>query len=151
MSESIYVRARDGALYQDPVLSFPEGFISFNETGQTVVVLWLDKDDFEGLPQASVLGVLRRVLRLGLSVSFSESSVICLGLSARCHPGADPSKPQNSIAFRFSLTARIPRPTLHAGTERHASRLRSHIVLDWPASSYDTLHLEIPKETKEKS
>ena len=144
---SVYVRARDGALYKDPLWVFPEGFICFDDTEPPELVLWLDLKMLEAASAADVDAILRRVFGF---VSSSElcsavpGSAFLVARSQRVIPGTDPPQLNPADSYFFEAVARPPRPTINDGTERHASRVKGR-VWDWPAGAYDASSLEIPK------
>ena len=145
---STYVRGRDGALYKNPVISFPEGFVCFDESEPPELVLWLPSTPHEKTPDGDVArAVLDRVFRFPEGVGFAtvpHGGVACNGRSDRVIPGTDPLEFRPAIAFSFNLAGRIPRPVFHEGTERHASRLGRAAVYDFPATAYDALQLDVP-------
>lgn len=149
---SHYVRARDGALYKNPVLVFPEGFICFDETERPELVLWikpgeLSQEDANGYA-ATAVEVLRRVfgeyshLPGGYGVDLMTLSPEA-GIGDRVIPNTEPFQFAPAMSLFFEVSHRIPRPTMHDGTERYA-RQADGTVYDWPADPLDVHRLEMP-------
>lgn len=148
---SHYVRARDGALYKNPVLVFPEGFICFDETEEPELVIWIPPGELtaEGGHEAvkTMADVLRRVfgeyshLPGGYGVDLMKMAGTATA-SERVVPGTEPFEFMQGLAVFFEVAHRIPRPTMHDGTERYASRVEG-TVYDWPADPLDASRLEM--------
>lgn len=135
---STYVRARDGALYKNPVLVFEEGFVCFSDREDPELVIWLSGDDLR--PHCDPSELLSR--RLGRAAA--PNSVVCRSRSQRVVPDTDPWEWRPAIGYFFRVVARIPRPQIHSGTERYPRRCPGR-VLDWPQSPFDAAELEIPE------
>ncbi len=149
-SDSIFVRARDGALYLDPVLVFPEGFVCFSSQEATEVVLWLESDlsppgkevsrrEAEG---EGVDLILQR--RLGRSLSIGSACIACLP-ALRVVPGSDPWEYRPAISYFVDIVARIPRPQRHDGTIRYPRDRGAAAVADWPMHRDDPNELDMPE------
>ncbi len=135
-SDSIYVRCRDGALYENPVFVFPEGFICFSGNEPPELVLWVFR-------KAPCEAVLRRIFGMGPDTCSADLGSIGTAYpSMRVVPGSDPWEYQSAVAYYFELLCRIPRPTEYGGQERYRSRVKGS-VLDLPAHQLDALYLEI--------
>ena len=141
---STYARCRNGTLYKNPILVFPEGFLCFDDTDPPELVLWMPKGSAKVPAIEYAQGVLERVLgRAG----FDPSSLSRHDLAERVIPGSDPWVFAASHSYFLKLTRRIPRPMVHDGTERHASRLRGCAIFEWDASAEDATSIEIPEKT----
>lgn len=154
-----FVRARDGSLYRNPVWTFHEGFICFDPVDPPELVLWLPPGATEKTrAQHNPVATLERVFGYGEQggqmaapngrpiprCSATVDSIGFVGRSQRVLPGTDPWEWSPAIFYRFKVVSRPPRPTLHDGSERHASRVRGACVIDWPSSPYDALSLSVP-------
>lgn len=147
MSLPVYVRCRDGALYLNPILVFPEGFVCFDDTELPELVVWLDSSNLEAPPPVDVCELLRRLFG-----SYPDLETACGAHvdSIKYHQRAERPVPESeefkpAIAYFFKVHARIPQPQVHEGTERYASRVAG-AVLDWPASPYDPTQIEFDGE-----
>lgn len=140
---STWVRCRDGALYRNPRLVFPEGFVCFDEKDPPELVVWYDSDTSAAPLMEDA--ILRRVFRIGVSkYSADPNTLRRKRVSMRVVPDTDPWRFAPAVSFFFDVTGRIPRPTLHDGTERHASRLKGARVIDFEPHPLDVLQIEIP-------
>lgn len=151
----VFVRARDGALYREPLWVFPEGFICFDESEPAELVLW------SGLPPAlapeagpvqdaawllAARVALRRVFGFGAADDACSAAVETLafqGEAQRVIPGGVELAPARSYFFEMA-GHRPPRPTIAEGTERYASRAHG-TVFDWAPRGLDVTALEIPE------
>lgn len=130
--KSVYVRARDGAFYLDPLIVFAEGFICFSHYTRPEAVLW-DPDVTKS--RGALRSILDRVFVYGFEVDTAREA----GRSLRVVPGSDPFDFKPAAAFTFEVTARIPVPQLYNGSARYP-RLPVK-VYDWEASVDDATHL----------
>lgn len=138
---SVHVRARDGALYKNPLLVFEEGFLCFDDVERPEIVLWLPPGATDKTPVVSnVVEVLRA--RLGRAVDVD--TVFYHSRSLRVVPDTEPWQYRPAIAYFLDIVARIPRPTAHEGTERYP-RNCSGLIMDWSSAPQDANELEIPK------
>ncbi len=137
-SDSIFVRARDGALYLDPVIVFPEGFVCFSSEEGPEVVLWLAVD---ASPPAD--SFLRISHLLGRSVNIA--SIDFNKRAQRVVPGSDPWEYRPAISYFIDIVARIPRPQRHDGTVRYERDCDGAAVMDWPAHRSDPHELDMPE------
>lgn len=154
---AVFVRARDGALYREPIWVFAEGFICFDEDEPPELVLWIDPAEEEP-PLAALLTlsgkrlvaahtVLRRVFGFGPAGDACSADVDSLAPQSdaqRVFPGSDPPDLKPARSFFFEVVGRPPRPTLDDGTERYPRRAGG-TVFDWPATALDAKALEIPE------
>lgn len=146
---STHVRARDGALYKNPVLVFPEGFVCFDDQEPPELVLWIDEAsaDARKVPDGlNPVAVLERVFGVssGAQLDAVPESLRHHSFSLRIMPKTEPPDFRPAVSYFFELAGRIPRPTLHEGTARHASRVDGRVT-DAPAGAYDVHQLEIPE------
>lgn len=141
--ESVWVRARNGALYKDPVLAFPEGFICFDPVEKPELVIWLPLEEPEAPPPCNIVDVLYRVLGGNdVSPTFIAGSLLHTQHAQRSFPGSDPPAWAPARAYSFTITRRIPTPTDHGGEERYPRRCAG-AVIDFPANVCDVHELEI--------
>ena len=140
---STYARCRDGALYKNPILVFPEGFICFDDLEPPELVLWMPKGSAKVPPIEYAIETLERVLG---GMGFDRETVRRNKLCQRVRPGTNPEVFTDAHSYLFTIAGRIPRPIFHDGTERHASRVRKCCVYDWPATALDASHIEIPEK-----
>lgn len=134
---STYVRARNGALYRNPLFLFDEGFVCFDHEEPPELVLWKPKQT-DPITPADALEIVfgERVQDEPPEWALIRGAVE----SERVVPFTNPPIFLPAIAYFFTLFARIPTPTDHAGVERYASRIRGR-VLDWPARASDARRL----------
>ena len=126
-----WVRARDGALYKNPMLEFKGGFICFDDSEPPEIVLWK--------PARDVRAVLRDVLGPeGWYVMSRGRS------SERVVPRTKPWEFKAATAFFFHLGRRIPRPTQHEGTARYSNRIGECCIFDPPSHPRDAYELNLP-------
>jgi len=135
---STYVRARDGALYKNPVLVFEEGFVCFSDHEDPELVVWRTGAKF------ALLEAAQELLSRRLGRSAAPSSVVLHSRSQRVVPDTEPWEWRPAISYFFQVVARIPRPQIHGGTARYPRRCPG-LVLDWPQSPYDVAEIEIPE------
>ena len=136
---STYVRARNGALYKNPIFAFDEGFVCFDDEEPPELVLWKPKEGDPITPAAAL------ELVLGARVDGEPPEwrlVRGARESQRVVPFTSPPQFLPAIAYFFELFARVPTPTFHEGEERYASRIRGH-VLDFSARASDPNRLEV--------
>ncbi len=138
-SDSIYVRARDGALYLDPVLVFPEGFVCFSSRERPEVVLWLDDSGLCTLAN----GMARIEHLLGRAALMP--SILFNKRAQRVVPGSDPWEYRPAISYFIDIVARIPRPQRHDGTIRYPRDRGAATVADWPMHRDDPNELDMPE------
>lgn len=142
---SIFVRARDGALYRDPCIVFQDGFIAFDELGAPELVLWLQ----EGLlaPRAYLTSLL------------GQDAFEAVG-EPRDEWRAQPTGKQDEFiparlarVWKFILVRRLPRPTLYAGVERYARGSRQEpvrIVVELPGHPFDAYEIEPSQSSRRR-
>lgn len=120
-----WVRARDLAVYKNPVVTFPEGHVEFR-AGAALLVLWEPVG-------ASPMAVLDRVIGHGGWGPGPDTPrtehVAVPGLPA---PSYSPA-----FVYPFHLGRRIPAPTHSDGFERYPSRIRGAHVLEFLHSPLD--------------
>lgn len=139
---AVYVQARDGAFYRNPLIVFPEGFIRFDDAGRPEIVMWAD-DSKAVLDAIEKLGdVLVRLFGVdGIALSFAGD----VSQGERTIPGSDPPHTRGAVGIFFGpLRRRIPRPTLHEGSERYESRCKG-VVVAMPRHQRDAYDYELPK------
>ncbi len=150
----IYVRARNGSLYKNPVFLFPEGFICCSDRERMEISIWCSDEVVLGAPpDISAVDVLRRVFGIsrdgipgGNGCAAVLDSVTYKSRGMSVVPGTDPWEFRAAISYRFEIDKRTPKPTMHEGEERYASRIRSSTVIDPLANQYDAIQIDIPKE-----
>lgn len=158
MTDDVWVRARDGALYKNPLLVFDEGFICFDPEDNAEIVLWITEEEIDGPPKVNVVTVLQRVLGFGAGVQMELPDGRILPLcsafvdsvgyrtrSRRVVPLTDPWEYANTISYHFKLILRIPRPLLHEGIERYIRNTSGGTVWDPPVNQMDANALEMPE------
>ena len=171
MTAAVYVRARDGALYGDPVWLFPEGFVAFPAKAGPPepfgeLAIWLDPKGPKDQPVGfSVVDVLRRVMGFGLTphglprasetperfgysrplCSADLDSIACAERRELVIPGSDPEVKRAAAVFWFELVRRPPRPSVSTDRQRHAGRVRAATVIDLEGSPFDAHQFEIPE------
>lgn len=136
--KSIYVRARDGGLYKDPALSFREGFLHFLQDGTPELVVWLSCEETTMTPA----DILRRVLGSDDGWAITDGPKVN---DARPVPGTSEGSPNRTHAaaeWKLAITRRIPKPTLHDGTERKSRIERAAlagvvVIIDRPGDPRD--------------
>lgn len=138
---AVYIQARDGAFYRNPILSFPEGFIRFDDTGRPEIVLWVE--DSKGVLDAiETLGeVLVRIFGIeGVGLDFAGD----VSQGERQIPGIEPPHFHRAVGIFFGpLKRRIPRPQRHEGHERYVSRCKG-VVIELPKHQRDAYEPQIP-------
>lgn len=137
-----YVRARNGALYRNPVLVFEAGFVCFDDSEPPELVIWLERLEDVSFGLLEARAVLERVfgIRDGdklLQIDVDLESIRGGSRAQRVVPGSDPWLFRPAKSFFFELAGRIPTPLLHEGTERYARRLGQAHVIDPPARAFD--------------
>ncbi len=144
-SDSIYVRARDGALYLDPVLVFPEGFVCFSSEERPEVVFWLDDSTRSGIELVTPPGDKLQIIWRRLGRSANITSITHGKRAQRVIPGSDPWEYRHAISYFISFVDRIPRPQRHDGTVRYERDCDGAAVMDWPAHRSDPHELDMPE------
>lgn len=130
----VYVQARDGALYLNPTVIFPEGFLWFGAE-RPELVLWL----VDSVP-TDVQGIFDRVFGPNSGSPFHELPKV----SQRVVPLTDPWQYRPAVAFPLRLLRRIPRPKKHDGAVRYV-RDPAARVLKWGPHARDLDELDVLK------
>lgn len=141
----VWVRARDGALYKDPMIVFPEGFVRFNEEGSALLTVWLEKVPKPGEPldeKELHHSILPRAFGSTCpDVAYGVREYIFLAVGKTKIPQTDPEQEAPSATYRLNLSKRIPRPEVHGGTARYPSRVGPGTVRDFPPSGLDAYYM----------
>lgn len=146
---STYVRARNGALYRNPVLVFEAGFVCFDEEEPPELVVWLERLEDTSFGFAEARALLERVFGIFdgdklLQIDADLETIRGGSRAQRVVPGSEPWLFRPAKSFFFELSGRIPVPLLHEGEERHARRLGQAHVIDPPAKSSDARGIQPP-------
>lgn len=140
-SDNVYVRARDGALYRNPVIVIPEGFICFGGGERPEIVVWRVGDGL--CPEDGARVLLHRTLSIWGVATQSMTSKPEL---ERIRPGSEPEVWTPANSYLFDLSMRIPIPSMHDGIERYAGRLHeSEELIDMPSHSLDVDLMNVPE------
>lgn len=159
----VWVRARDGALYKNPHFFLDGGFIRFDPDSGAELVLWLPRTP-EGEPWPVELEVPKELnpaqaVRAIFGSFPTESgafgadlrSIELQGVRLVTLPGANPPSQDVAAVYSFKVTGRIPRPQLHGGFARYASRLPEPrceggpVVIEARATAEDVSRTEIQR------
>ena len=158
VSGAAWIRARDGALYLDPVFVFPEGFLCFGHGEEPELVVWLPEDaDEHTPPPCDVVAVLQEQLGYG-EAAFAQDpngrtlprcsavvdSISYRGRAMRVIPGSEPPELAPAISYFFRLQRRIPVPPIFAEIGRYPGRCGG-LVVDFPPDPYDARNLHPPE------
>jgi hypothetical protein len=139
-----FVRARDGALYKNPVVVFDEGFIVFDVQTPAELVLWVPaQDSAANLTRARDAAqlVLDRVIGPGHWGNIDGPRYHVRAVPTQSRPDMTPQVSKPAAEFFFMGTRRIPRPKIHDGIVKHASRLDGVVVIDYPSDPHDAKQL----------
>lgn len=135
-SDSVHVRAANGAIYKDPVLFGRGGFVSFPPMPDELRRL----SSIDGLVQVwardGVLEDPRAVAEVVLNETLGNAGWTALVVLDDGKPrdvevpGDQTRRPASVIGASFQLLRPIPEPKRHKGYQRYKSRLRGETVLD---------------------
>lgn len=123
----VYVRARDGALYKNPLLVLREGFAQFQvqDHGLAELVEWITD------PPASAQALAERIFGRCFFLNATRQA-------ERVVPFTKPFEYKPARIHVVQVVERIPRPTSSDGVSRYASRLPAGArVLEFPAGTED--------------
>ena len=163
MKPQLWIRARDGAFHCDPMLIVPEGFIVFasREVDEPERMHFSEEEEQAGdaIPKLEVFGFLHleqtelRKNRPTMAAKLGEAAATILGafeygfefeseipkadVVTKVPGSTDASPTATFTVFEFKVAARIPVPSLSAGTERYA-RSCSGQILDIEPKSEDS-------------
>jgi len=133
-----WVRCRDGGLYLNPLLVFPEGFVCF-PAGQPELVLWAVDMAGQPLTERFEFGTVLRWL-------FGDDAAIQpveARSEQRVFPGSEPYVFRPALVAPFELKGRIPQPQMHDGVARYPRQCGGLPVLELPAQPRDAYRLRV--------
>ncbi len=141
--QSVYVQARDGAFYKDPLFVFEEGFLCFDDDDPPELILWIPEkvQDAEWHPANALAKVVQR---FGDCLHVTTDDLFNARHSERVIPGTEPFQFRQAASLFVKITGRTPRPTKSDGSERYKRNCPGRIYA-WPARPKDVYGLDLPQ------
>lgn len=134
---SVFVQARNGAYYEDPILIFPEGYAWVDQNGMLELVLWLNNDRTLAQPET----VLDRAFGMHRYEIYEERLSNAI---PRLIPKTNPVQFAYGASVLFSSSGRIPVPHGFGSLGVRRVRDKSAHVIGYPAHADDLKEMELP-------